>query len=63
VILEERAGEEILRAAKKHRVRVKHNMEEEPVTDTVLRMAGWTAEGGVMDMKPEEIDITELGCI
>jgi hypothetical protein len=63
VILEETAGEEILRAAKKYRAKVKHSVKEEPVTDTVLRMARWTAEGGVMDMKTEKLDISELGCI
>lgn len=33
------------------------------MTDTVLRMAGWTAEGGVRDMKTEKLNISELGCI
>jgi folate-binding Fe-S cluster repair protein YgfZ len=62
-MLEKTAGEEILRDAKKYRVRVKHSVKEEPATDTVLRIAGWTAEGGMMDMKTEKLGIIELGCI
>lgn len=33
------------------------------MTETVLRMAGSTDEGEVIDMKTEELVITELGCI
>ena len=61
--MEETTGEAILRAAKKYRSSVKHSVEEEPVTDAMLRMGGWAAEGGAMDMKTEELDVIELGCI
>jgi hypothetical protein len=61
--LEETAGEEIFKSCKKYRSRVKHSVEEEPVTDAMLRTGGWTAEGGAMDMKTEELDVTELGCV
>ena len=50
-------------SCKKYRAKVKHSVKEEPVTDTVLRMAGWTDEGGVTDMKTEKLGIIELGCI
>lgn len=33
MILEETAGEEILRAAKKYRARIKHSVKEEPTSD------------------------------
>ena len=60
MILEETAGEEILSAATKYRVRVKRSATVEPVTDTVLRLAGCTVEGAAMDMQTEGLDITVL---
>jgi hypothetical protein len=58
VILEATAGEEILRAATKYRVRVKHSVKVEPVAGTVLRLAC-----EVMDRKTKELDTIELGYI
>jgi hypothetical protein len=58
VILEETAGEEILRAETKYRARVKHTVKEEQAAGTVLRLVC-----GVMDRKTEELDIIELGYI